>query len=149
MPVQRGRIRGRRGKQQPPPPPLPNNVDNLNNNNIINLNQENNINTPGVEETAAIATRTRRRRAAAAVAAPVDANIVAAVPAPEVKVVEDKKRVVEEKREEVGEKAMDEFDSGGKSPEKGNGADDELSAPVPEKVRYIHIYIYYVVLNDF
>lgn len=132
MPVQRGRIRGRRGKQQPPP--LPNNVDNLNNNNN-NQNQENNINTPGVEETAAIATRTRRRRAAAAVAAPVDANIVAAVPAPEVKVVEEKKRVVEDKREEVGEKAMDEFDSGGKSPEKGNGADDELSAPVPEKVQ--------------
>ncbi|KAL0441487.1 UNVERIFIED_CONTAM: Casein kinase-like protein HD16 [Sesamum radiatum] len=118
--------------------PLQNN--NANNTNT-NQNQENNNENQAVEENAAIATRTRRRRAAAAaaVAAPVDDNIVAAAQAaaaPEVKEVEENKRVLEERREEVGEKRMDDYDSGGKTPDKGNGGDDELaSAPLPEKVQ--------------
>ena len=38
-------------------------------------------------------------------------------------------------REEVGEKAMDEYDSGGRSADKAPGAEDEGStAPLPEKV---------------
>lgn len=70
-------------------------------------------------ENAAIATRTKRRKAAAA----------AAAAALEVKVVEEDKVVPEE----VGEKPMD---SGGRSPERENVADDGLpSTPLPEKVR--------------
>lgn len=38
-------------------------------------------------------------------------------------------------REGVGERAMDEYDSGGRSADKGPGAEDEGStAPLPEKV---------------
>lgn len=41
-------------------------------------------------------------------------------------------------REEVGEKAMDEYDSGGRSADKGAGAEDEGStAPLPEKVGFV------------
>ncbi|KAH6758146.1 Protein kinase family protein [Perilla frutescens var. frutescens] len=141
MPVLRGGVRrGRRGKQQQPEQPLQNNNDdddNVNNNN--NRNQDNNKSSQPAEENAAIATRTRRRRAAAAVAAPVDDKVVAAAEAAaapeEVKEVEEKKRVLEERKEEVGEKPMDEYDSGGKSPDKANAADDEGSAPLPEKVQ--------------
>ncbi|KAJ7965924.1 putative Casein kinase [Quillaja saponaria] len=39
-------------------------------------------------------------------------------------------------REEVGERDMDEYDSGGRSPDKGHGAEDEGStAPLPEKIQ--------------
>lgn len=145
MPVLRGGVRrGRRGKQkQEREQPLQiNDGDNIGNN---RKREDDKIRQPA-EENAAIATRTRRRRAAAAaVAAPVDDKIVAAAEAaaaPEVKEVEEVKRVSEEEREEVGEKPMDEYDSGGKSPDKGNAADDELaSAPLPEKVRTFYCLI--------
>lgn len=40
-------------------------------------------------------------------------------------------------RERVGERAMDEYDSGGRSGDKGQGAEDEGStAPLPEKVYF-------------
>ncbi|WCJ40853.1 Protein kinase family protein [Euphorbia peplus] len=102
-----------------------------------------------------IATRTRRRRAAAAaggaaakkadidkeevpVPEPVNENVapvgvaeegggVAAVPEKEERVA-----VVAEK-EEVDEKAMDEYDSGGKSIDKANGDDTD---PIPDKVQF-------------
>lgn len=113
-----GARRGRRGK-----------VNQQNTNNLDNKNQ-------AVEGT--IATRTRRRiAAAAAVEAPVDekTNIIGAVAAgvAEVRVVEEE-RVVLDKKEDIRENPMDEYDSGGKSPEKGNAGDDDLPSPLPEKV---------------
>ncbi|XP_051147771.1 casein kinase 1-like protein HD16 [Andrographis paniculata] len=134
MPVLRGGVRrGRRGKQQG----LQNNGGNNNRAGVNNVNDNQNI-----EENEAIATRTRRRRraaaAAAAVAAPVDDNLVAAAAvaaAPAGKAVVDKRRRLEDRKEGVGEKKMD-GDSGGKSPNKANGGDDELApSPVPEKVQ--------------
>ncbi|XP_068313231.1 casein kinase 1-like protein HD16 [Pyrus communis] len=38
-------------------------------------------------------------------------------------------------KEEAGERAMDEYDSGGRSGDKGPAADDEGAAPIPEKVQ--------------
>ncbi|XP_075523388.1 casein kinase 1-like protein HD16 [Primulina tabacum] len=133
MPVLRSGVRrGRRGKQQQQQPP----------HNDINQNPNKDI-VPVVEENAAIATRTRRRRAeaaaAVAVAEPVDDKVVAAVAAVEVREVEEQgERVLEqaERIEEVGEKPMDDYGSGGKSPDKGNAGDDELAAtPIPERVQ--------------
>ncbi|XP_073140299.1 casein kinase 1-like protein HD16 isoform X2 [Henckelia pumila] len=133
MPVLRSGVRrGRRGKQQQQQPP----------HNDINQNPDKDI-IPVVEENAAIATRTRRRRAeaaaAVAVAEPVDDKVVAAVAAVEVREVEEQgERVLEqpERIEEVGEKLMDDYGSGGKSPDKGNAGDDELAAtPIPERVQ--------------
>ncbi|KAK8988689.1 hypothetical protein V6N11_030069 [Hibiscus sabdariffa] len=117
-----------------------------------------------IEVGEAIATRTRRRRraeeeaVAAAVAAPLkndnkvdDGNkdkkqraqgvneklAVAAAGEAAVREEEEnnKNRVLEEaKKEEVGEKPMDEFNSGGRSKDKGNAGEDEGStAPLPEK----------------
>ncbi|XP_057773130.1 casein kinase 1-like protein HD16 isoform X2 [Salvia miltiorrhiza] len=136
MPVLRGGVRrGRRGNQKQDQPLPDKDGDNVGK----NQNQDNKRSRQPAEENAAIATRTRRRRAAAAaVAAPVDDKIVTVVEAaaaPEVKEVEEDKRVSEEEREEVGEKSMDEYDSGGKSPDKANGADDDLPSPLPEKVQ--------------
>ncbi|XVF26833.1 hypothetical protein REPUB_Repub14bG0053200 [Reevesia pubescens] len=119
-----------------------------------------------IEEGEAIATRTRRRRraaeavAAAAVAAPLTNNndgenkkqrvqgfneklTVAAAGEPELKKEENKNnnRVIEEgqraEKEEVGEKPMDEFDSGGgRNNDKGNAGEGEgTTAPLPEKVQ--------------
>lgn len=101
---------------------------------------------PNVQiEEQGIATRTRRRRAAAAAAvaevAPVAADenlVVAAAAAPEV----EAKRVVEEEAvagkegEEKVDTPMDDYESAGKSNDKGNAADDEgINGPLPEKVR--------------
>ncbi|XP_019196807.1 PREDICTED: casein kinase 1-like protein HD16 [Ipomoea nil] len=128
MPVLRGGARrGRRPKQQPEAETQPN---------------TNNDQTPIEGE--AIAARTRRRRAAAAAAAtpPVDENVgrippaAAAAAAAEGRAVEKEEAVRAKKREEVGDKAMDDFDSGAKSPEKGHAAEDDGSAaPLPEKVQ--------------
>ncbi|KAG8380012.1 hypothetical protein BUALT_Bualt07G0149300 [Buddleja alternifolia] len=128
MPV--GVRRGWRRNQKHPAP--------RNNDNNIDHNQEKDNNNQAVEENAAIATRTMRRRAAAVavVAPPVDDNIVAAAAAAKAKEVEKREEtVLEERREEVGEKPMDEYDSGGKSPDKGNAGDDELASPIPEPKR--------------
>ncbi|KAJ4718048.1 putative Casein kinase [Melia azedarach] len=112
--------------------------------------ERNNTNTPIAAAVAAageaIATRTRRRRAAAAAAAAVPVP----VPVPDSnnnsnKVVVDEKVVVAvaeaeenkaEKEDEVGEKNMDEFDSGGRSNDKANagGEDEGSTAPLPEKI---------------
>ncbi|KAK6772999.1 hypothetical protein RDI58_028237 [Solanum bulbocastanum] len=49
---------------------------------------------------------------------------------------EDKEKKEVEKEEEVGEKQMDEYDSGGQSGDKGLAAEDEGStAPLPERVQ--------------
>ncbi|KAK9282472.1 hypothetical protein L1049_005390 [Liquidambar formosana] len=110
-----------------------------------------------IEEGEAIATRTRRRRAAAAAPRnkqqrPVDENVVAAAAAAApLQAKEEAERGLKEARgvggigggarggvekEEVGEKQMDEFDSGGKSADKGHAGEDEGStAPLPEKVQ--------------
>lgn len=52
--------------------------------------------------------------------------------------IADKDKEVEKaKEEEVGEKEMDEYDSGGQSGDKGLGAEDEGStAPLPERVSF-------------
>ncbi|XP_027168018.1 casein kinase 1-like protein HD16 isoform X1 [Coffea eugenioides] len=91
-----------------------------------------------------IATRTRGRRAAAAAAeaaataaVAVDENLAAAAaPAAEVRGVEEE-AVPGEGREEGGDKAnMDDYNSGGKSNDKGHAADDEGTlAPLPERVQ--------------
>lgn len=129
MPVQRGGVRrGRRANQQQPQ------VNNVNN----NINQ-----IPIVE--AGIATRTRRRRAAAAAAAaaavPVNDNVgglpPAAAVAAELVVAGKEEAIPAEKREEVGDKlmVMNDQGSGGKSPDKGQAADDDANAaPLPERV---------------
>ncbi|XP_061367501.1 casein kinase 1-like protein HD16 isoform X1 [Gastrolobium bilobum] len=108
----------------------------------------------------AIATRTRRRRAAAAAAATVPKNNKQqqqqqAVVNENVVVVpekEEENRELDEavrdggdvggggvgggEKEEVGEKQMDEFDSGARSNDKANAGEDEGStAPLPEKVQ--------------
>lgn len=95
-----------------------------------------------------IATRTRRRRAAAAAAAvaeeaPVaaDENLVVAVPGvPEAEAREIREEAVAgQEREENVEKPMDDYESGGKSNDKGNAADDEgMNGPIPERV-LLHI----------
>ncbi|KAI5651244.1 hypothetical protein M9H77_37249 [Catharanthus roseus] len=92
-----------------------------------------------------IATRTRRRRAAAAAAAvaeeaPVaaDENLVVAVPGvPEAEAREIREEAVAgQEREENVEKPMDDYESGGKSNDKGNAADDEgMNGPIPERVQ--------------
>ena len=119
-----------------------------------------------IEVGEAIATRTRRRRraaeaaAAAAVAAPVTNNNngdgvnknnkqraqrvdekLAVAAAGEAAVRDEEKNnknrdLQEAEKEEVGEKRMDEFNSGGgRSKDKGNAGEDEGStAPLPEKV---------------
>lgn len=164
MPVLRGGARrGRRPKQQqqqPQPQPQPN----TNNNDQSPIEGE------------AIAARTRRRRAAAAAAAatlPVDENVgrippaAAAAAAAEGRAVE--KEVKEEairakRREEVGDKPMDDYDSGAKSPERGHAADDDGSAaPLPEKVSlftffrvlqficvcfHLHVYTFFVSIME-
>ncbi|XP_059640963.1 casein kinase 1-like protein HD16 isoform X1 [Cornus florida] len=121
MPVLRSGVRrGRAAKQQPNPNPNP-------------------------IEGEAIATRTRRRRAAAEVPGndqPVDENVVAAAVAAEARQVED--RVLEEpvrvgggiQGEEVGDKPMDDYNSGARSAEKAHAGEDEGStAPLPERVQ--------------
>lgn len=103
---------------------------------------------PNVQiEEQGIATRTRRRRAAAAAAAaavaevaPVAADenlVVAAAAAPEVQA----RRVVKEEAvpgkegKEKADKPMDDYESAGKSNDKGNAADDEgINGPLPQKV---------------
>ncbi|XP_052176320.1 casein kinase 1-like protein HD16 [Diospyros lotus] len=129
--VRRGRAAQQQQQQQQPPPPNPN---------------------PVREGEAAIATRTRRRRAAAAAAAaevprndhPVNANVIA----PAAAAVAEENRLLEEPllrlgggagdicggagREEVGVKPMADYDSGGKSGDKGHPGDDE--SPLPERV---------------
>lgn len=113
-----------------------------------------------IEAGEAIATRTRRRRAAAAAAAPKNnnnkqqeqqlqqqqpqvADEIVAVAAPAAK--EEENRGFEEafgggggvgaEKEEVGEKPMDDYDSGARSKDKVNAVEDEGStAPLPEKV---------------
>ncbi|KAG2722855.1 hypothetical protein I3843_02G124200 [Carya illinoinensis] len=126
MPVLRsGARRGRAAAKQQQQQPSPNPIE--------------------VEE--AIATRTRRRRAAAAAAnnknnnkqqlhqRGVDENVVL----PE---TEEKENLgLEEgggraEKEEVGEKEMDDYDSGGRSNDKVHAGEDEGStAPLPEKVQ--------------
>uniref|UniRef100_A0A5B6ZZ22 non-specific serine/threonine protein kinase n=1 Tax=Davidia involucrata TaxID=16924 RepID=A0A5B6ZZ22_DAVIN len=116
MPVLRSGVRrGRAAKQQPNPNPI---------------------------EGEAIATRTRRRRAAAAPKndQPIDENIVPAAAPAEDRVLEEPLRVGGggggAEREEVGEKPMDDNDSGGRSAEKVHAGEDEGStAPLPEKVQ--------------
>lgn len=101
-----------------------------------------------IEVEEAIATRTRRRRAAAAAAnyknnnkqqlhqRGVDENVVL----PETEVREKDNLGLEEggggaEKEEVGEKQMDDHDSGGRSNDKVHAGEDEGStAPLPEKV---------------
>ena len=93
-----------------------------------------------------IATRTRRRRAAAAAAnnnninnkgqRGVNENVVVAAAAKE---EEEEIRGLEggggAEKEEVGEKQMDDFESGGKSNDKAPvGDDEESTVPLPEKV---------------
>lgn len=39
------------------------------------------------------------------------------------------------KEEAAGERAMDEYDSGGRSGDKGPAAEEEILAPIPDKVR--------------
>ena len=128
MPVLRsGARRGRAAKQQPNRNPI---------------------------EGEAIATRTRRRRAAAAAPPkndqPVNENVVAAAaPAEEAREAENK--VLEEPlrlggggrvgREEVGEKPMDDNNSGARSAEKAHAGEDEGStAPLPERVRLVDLH---------
>ncbi|KAB1218513.1 Casein kinase I isoform delta-like [Morella rubra] len=105
-----------------------------------------------IQEGEAIATRTRRRRAAAAAANNNDGNkgkqlqhqrgvdekvVVAAAKE------EKENRGLEEggggggpEKEEVGEKQMDDCDSGGRSKDKAHAGEDEGStAPLPEKVQ--------------
>ncbi|KAF3450696.1 hypothetical protein FNV43_RR06785 [Rhamnella rubrinervis] len=115
-----------------------------------------------IEAGEAIATRTRRRRAAAAAAVPknnnnkqqeqqlqqqqqlqvADENVAVAAPAAK----EEENRGFEEafgggggggaEKEEVGEKPMDDYDSGARSKDKINAGEDEGStAPLPEKVQ--------------
>ncbi|MBA0864234.1 hypothetical protein Goshw_000835 [Gossypium schwendimanii] len=119
-----------------------------------------------IEAGEAIATRTRRRRraaeeAAAAAASPLEKDNndegdnrnkkpraqgvnekLAVAAAGEAAVREEEKNtkdriLEEEKKEEVGEKPMDEFNSGGgRGKDKGNAGEDEGStAPLPEKVQ--------------
>ncbi|KAM1060341.1 hypothetical protein TB1_024265 [Malus domestica] len=101
----------------------------------------------------AIATRTRRRRAAAAAAAAVPSNLNNKNVSDKVReekqnrekvvVVGDEKNVVvEAEKEKLGEKKMDDYDSGGgaagaaPSNDKANAGEDEGStAPIPEKVQ--------------
>ncbi|XP_027344757.1 casein kinase 1-like protein HD16 [Abrus precatorius] len=97
----------------------------------------------------AIATRTRRRRAAAAAAAVPRNNKqqqAAAVVNENVVVLaakEEENRGLEEgvggggaEKEEVGEKEMDEYDSGGRSNDKANAGEEDANAPqVPQKVQ--------------
>ena len=44
-------------------------------------------------------------------------------------------RSFELKEEAAGERAMDEYDSGGRSGDKGPAAEEEILAPIPDKVR--------------
>lgn len=60
----------------------------------------------------------------------------------EIGLVEDRGEVRglggEEKLEEVGERKMNDYDSGARSPDKLPGGEDETStAPLPEKVRHL------------
>ncbi|KAJ0076027.1 hypothetical protein Patl1_33996 [Pistacia atlantica] len=91
----------------------------------------------------AIATRTRRRRAAAAAAVPLPVGVPKSNNNNKEKVKVDEKVVVvaevkeaEKAEEEVGEKNMDEFDSGGRSNDKAvaGGEDEGSTAPLPEKI---------------
>ncbi|XP_054781385.1 casein kinase 1-like protein HD16 [Prosopis cineraria] len=108
--------------------------------------------SPLIGEGEAIATRTRGRRAAAAAAAEpkankqqkqvvVDEKVAVPVKEGEIKGLDDGVRVGEAaaggaQREEVGEKQMDDYDSGARSNDKGNAGEDEGStAPLPEKVQ--------------
>ncbi|KAI4355590.1 hypothetical protein L6164_004348 [Bauhinia variegata] len=113
-----------------------------------------------IEEGEAIATRTRRRRAAAAAPAVpkdnkqkqqlvVNENVVAPEKKEENRGLEEALRVGAAggtggdagggggaEKEEVGEKHMDEFNSGARSNDKGNAGEEEGStAPLPEKVQ--------------
>ncbi|KAI9107819.1 hypothetical protein K1719_021155 [Acacia pycnantha] len=126
--VRRGRAAPKRQQQQEQPSPL-------------------------IEEGEAIATRTRGRRAAAAAAAEpkankqqkqevVDEKVALPVKEGDIKALNEAVRVGEAvaggaEREEVGEKQMDDYDSGGgRSNDKGNDGEDEGStAPLPEKVQ--------------
>ncbi|XP_028778932.1 casein kinase 1-like protein HD16 [Neltuma alba] len=107
---------------------------------------------PLIEEGEAIATRTRGRRAAAAAAAEpkankqhkqvvVDEKVAVPVKEDEIKGLNEAVRAGEAaaggaEREEVGEKQMDDYDSGARSNDKGNAGEDEGStAPLPEKVQ--------------
>ncbi|XP_057735158.1 casein kinase 1-like protein HD16 [Arachis stenosperma] len=102
--------------------------------------------SPVVEEEA-IATRTRRRRAAAAAAeviVPKNSNKrkeEALLKVNERVVVgkEEEKKGIEvgegADKEEVGEKQMDDFDSGGRSNKANAGEDEGSTAPLPEKIQ--------------
>ncbi|KAL4285942.1 hypothetical protein AHAS_Ahas19G0036600 [Arachis hypogaea] len=102
--------------------------------------------SPVVEEEA-IATRTRRRRAAAAAAeviVPKNSNKrkeEAQLKVNERVVVgkEEEKKGIEvgegADKEEVGEKQMDDFDSGGRSNKANAGEDEGSTAPLPEKIQ--------------
>lgn len=58
---------------------------------------------------------------------------------------QDQQQKVGVLREGVGERAMDEYDSGGRSGDKGQGAEDEGStAPLPEKV-YLLVSVWKIV----
>lgn len=100
----------------------------------------------------AIATRTRRRRAAAEVPKnrqqpAIDENLAAA----QVRAKEEDGRRLDEtcvggaggaQNDEVGKKKMDDFDSGGRSAEKPHAGEDEGStAPLPEKVWSLVIFV--------
>lgn len=117
-----------------------------------------------IEEGEAIATRTRRRRAAAAAvvatAEPknnkkqqqvvVNDNVVVVAAEEEEEAnrgldEEEALRVGDEdcgeEKEEIGEKLMDDHDSGARSNEKANVAEEEGStAPVPERVWFVCLY---------
>ncbi|KAL4355678.1 hypothetical protein AHAS_Ahas09G0010700 [Arachis hypogaea] len=102
--------------------------------------------SPVVEEEA-IATRTRRRRAAAAAAeviVPKNSNKrkeEALLKVNERVVVgkEEEKKGIEvgegADKEEVGEKQLDDFDSGGRSNKANAGEDEGSTAPLPEKIQ--------------
>lgn len=135
MPVLRSGVRrGRRRKQQEQEAPEEEGQG--------AQQQQQQVNKQVEEE--GIATRTRGRRAAAAAAeaaaaaaVAVDENLAAAAaPTAEVRGVEEE-AVPGEGREEGGDKAnMDDYNSGGKSNDKGHAADDEGTlAPLPERVQ--------------
>lgn len=94
----------------------------------------------------AIATRTRRRRAAAAAAnnnveeaavVAVNDDVVVAAAEKENHIIEEEnlKEAVGAEKEEIGEKQMDEFDSGARSNDKSNAGEDDTNAfVIPEQV---------------
>lgn len=82
----------------------------------------------------------RNRRGAAAVAAVVADERNPALNDEELNPKEEEIVLLEggedNNEEGVGERRMDDFDSGGKSADKVIGVEDESAAPLPEKVRF-------------